>query len=76
MKNSDFKKAFEGKHVDANFVKNLLADNGIAAFLKNDTMGQMFPLFVADGSLHPVKVYVDEENLEEAQKIIEAYFSD
>ena len=28
MKNSDIEKAFEGKHVDANFVKNLLEDNG------------------------------------------------
>jgi len=36
MKNSDFEKAFEGKHVDANYVKNLLEDNGIAVLLKND----------------------------------------
>ena len=74
MKNSDIEKAFEGKHVDANYVKNLLEDNGIAALLKNDTMGQMFPLFVADGSLHPVKVFVDKENLEKAQEIVNAYF--
>ena len=74
MKNSDIEKAFEGKHVDANYVKNLLEDNGIAALLKNDTMGQMFPLFVADGSLHPVKVFVDKENLEKAQEIIDSYF--
>lgn len=74
MKNSDFEKAFEGKHIDANFVKILLEDNDIAAFLKNDTMGQMFPLFVADGSLHPVKVFVDKENLEKAQEIVNAYF--
>ena len=66
--------AFEGKHVDANYVKKLLEDNGIAVLLKNDTMGQMFPLFVADGSLHPVKVFVDKENLEKAQEVIEAYF--
>ena len=74
MKNSDFKKAFEGKHIDANYVKFLLEDNDISAFLKNDTMGQMFPLFVADGSLHPVQVFVDKENLKKAQEIVSAYF--
>ncbi len=74
MKNSDYKKAFEGKHIDANYVKNLLEDSDIPAFLKNDTMGQMFPLFVAEGSLHPVKVYVDKENLEKARQLIDAYF--
>ena len=30
MKNSEYKKAFEGKHVDANFIKNILEDNDLA----------------------------------------------
>ena len=75
MKNSAYKMAFEGKHVDANFVKNLLEENNIPAFLKNDALGQLFPLFAAHGGLQPVKVYVDKENLLEAQNIIDAYFS-
>ena len=74
MKNSEYKKAFEGKHVDANFIKNILEDNGIDAFLKNDAMGLMFPLFVAHGGLNPVKVFVDKENLEKAQELIDSYF--
>jgi hypothetical protein len=76
MKNSTYKMAFEGKHVDANFVKNLLAENDIPAFLKNDALGQLFPLFAAHGGLQPVKVYVDKENLPKAQEIIDAYFED
>ena len=75
MKNSDFKKVFEGKHFDANHVKNLLEAHHIPAFLKNDTMGQMFPMFITHGGLQPVKVFVAKGDFEAAQELIESYFS-
>ncbi len=75
MKNSAYEKVFEGKYVDANFVKNILEDNDIPALLKTDALGQMFPLFVAEGSLKPVKVYVGKENLDRAQDLIDSYLS-
>jgi hypothetical protein len=75
MKNSEFEKVFEGKHFDANHVKNLLEAHQIPAFLKDDAMGQLFPLFVTHGGLHPVKVYVTKEKYEEAKDLIDSYFS-
>ena len=67
-------KAFEGKSIDANFIKNFLEENGIKVLLKDDTMGLMFPLFVEHGGINPVKVFVSNEDLEKAKTIIADYF--
>jgi hypothetical protein len=75
MKNSEYKKVFNGGHLDANQVKYLLEAHNIPAFLKDDAMGRMFPLFVSQGGLHPVKVFVSAENYEQAKELLEAYFS-
>lgn len=73
MKSTDFSLAFEGKSVDANFVKNILEENGVKSFLKDDTMGQLFPLFVTHGGLHPVKVFVFKKDVKKAKTIIAEY---
>ena len=65
MKSKDFSIAFEGKSVDANFVKNILDEHGIQSFLKNNTMSQLFPLFVTHGGVNPVKVYVFKKDIDE-----------
>jgi len=73
MENSEFSVAFEGKSVDAEFVKNILDENGIECFLKDDNMGHLFPLFVTHGGINPVKVFVLQKDIVEAKKIIENF---
>ena len=74
VKKGDFRLAFEGKAFDANLVITVLQEHNIPAFGKNDMMSQVFPLFVSTGKLHPVKVYVEKNNLIRAQEIIDIYF--
>ena len=73
MKSEEFSIAFEGKSVDAEFVKNILDENEIECFLKDDTMGHLFPLFVTHGGINPVKVFVFQKDIDEAKKIIANY---
>ena len=73
MEESEFSVAFEGKSVDAEFVKNILDENGIECFLKDDNMGHLFPLFVTHGGINPVKVFVPQKDIAEAKKIIENF---
>jgi hypothetical protein len=73
MKSEEFSIAFEGKSVDAEFVKNILDENEIECFLKDDKMGHLFPLFVTHGGINPVKVYVFHKDIDEAKKIIANY---
>ncbi|MHA2033166.1 MAG: putative signal transducing protein [Candidatus Kariarchaeaceae archaeon] len=73
MESEEFSIAFEGKSVDAEFVKNILDENSIECFLKDDNMGQLFPLFVTHGGINPVKVFVFQKDIDEAKKIIATY---
>jgi len=73
MEDEEFSIAFEGKSVDAEFVKNILNDNGIDCFLKGDNMGHLFPLFVSHGGINPVKVFVLKKDIDEAKSIITNY---
>ena len=73
MENEQFSIAFEGKSVDAEFIKNILDENGIECFLKDDNMGHLFPLFVTHGGINPVKVFVFQKDEDEAKEIISNY---
>jgi len=73
MKSKEFNVVFEGKSIDANFVKNILEENNIRCMLKDDLMGQLFPLFVTHGGIKPVKVFVLKNDIKEAKNIITSY---
>ncbi len=73
MKSDQYKKVFEGKAVEANFVRNILEENGISSIVKDDMMSQVFPLYVASGELKPVKVYVDRSSFDDARRLVDIY---
>ena len=73
MKSDQYKKVFEGSAIEADLIKNMLEDNGISAIIKDDMMSQVFPLYVASGELKPVKVYVDRENFDRGQELVDIY---
>lgn len=73
MKSDQYKKVFEGSAIEADLIKNMLEDNGISAIIKDDMMSQVFPLYVASGELKPVKVYIDRENFDRGQELVDIY---
>jgi hypothetical protein len=76
LKSSQLKMVFAGKAIEANYVKSILEDNGITPLLKNDMLGQLFPLYVLSNDLQPVKVYVDKNEFDRAKQLINSYFED
>ncbi len=64
---------FEGDATEVNFVHNILESSGITSFMKNTAMGQLFPHYANVGGIVPVKLFVHENNVEEARTIIENY---
>jgi len=70
---SNMKMVYEGDATEANYVHNVLKDSGIKSFLKNATMGQMFPHYASAGGVVPVKLFVHQNDVEKATGIITNY---
>ena len=67
---SDLTVVFEGKNIDAIYIKSVLEENGITSLLKENLKGQLYPLYVSYGWIKPIKVFVEKKNKEKAIKII------
>ena len=74
VKSSQLKMVFEGKAIEANYVKSILEDNGMTPLLKNDMLSQLFPLYVFSKDLQPVRVYVDKNEFDRAKQLLRDYF--
>ena len=66
---------FNGTNFEAMNVRNLLENDGITVFVKNEYMSSVEPWVVTSGGLNPVKLQVDESDFEQTKKIIEDYLS-
>jgi hypothetical protein len=64
---------YSGTSLDAAFLKTMLEDAGIRAFLKDDNMGTIAPFQVSGGGAGAVKIVINAENYEEANKIVERF---
>jgi hypothetical protein len=64
---------FRGNPLDSEIVKEILADNGIMAHLKNQLMGSIAPWQVSPGGFEPVEVEVLEEDKEKALELVEEF---
>ncbi|MCC9166698.1 putative signal transducing protein [Pontibacter harenae] len=64
---------FAGNPMEANIVRNLLENEGIYAFLKDEFIGTVAPWQAAPGGGGAVKVVVSSADQEEALEAIEAY---
>jgi hypothetical protein len=73
--NSDIVIVFEGKSLDANYIKSILEEYGISSLLKDNLKGQLYPLYVSYGWIKPVKVFVEKENENKAKEIIDTLFN-
>lgn len=63
---------FSGKIWEANLVKNLLENEGIPAFLKDEFVGTIAPWYIAPGGVGSVKVVVAEKHVANAQLVIQS----
>jgi len=73
VKSEAYKQIFTGKAIEANFIRQLLEDNGISSLVKEDSLSQVFPLFVASGELQPVKLYVVKDDYADSLNLIKIY---
>jgi hypothetical protein len=64
---------FNGAYFNAMNVKNLLEEKEITVFIQNEYMSSIEPWVVTSGGLNPVKLQVDESDLEQAESIIKNY---
>ena len=68
---TDLVLVFEGKSLEASYIKNILAENEITSLLKENLKGQLYPLFVNYGWIKPVKLFVETRNEKKAREIID-----
>lgn len=64
---------YAGTSIDAGFVKSLLEDASIGAFLKDEIMGTLAPWLVAPGGVGAVKVVVARRDLDRAKPIVQKF---
>jgi hypothetical protein len=64
---------FSGSYFEAMNVRNLLEGNEISVFTQNEYMSNIEPWVVASGGLNPVKLQVDELDLDASKIIVEDY---
>jgi len=73
---TDIVVVFEGKSLDANYIKSILEENGISSLLKDNLKGQLYPLYVTYGWIKPVKVFVEKKYERKAKDIIATLFKE
>jgi hypothetical protein len=73
---TDITVVFEGKLLDANYIKSILEKNGISSLSKDNLKGQLYPLYVTYGWIKPVKVFVEKKNEKKAKEIIDEFFKE
>ena len=65
---------YAGDSIKAKMIANLLQENGIPAFVRNQLLGQIAPFCVTLGGSNATSVEVMTEHAEEAEAIIRNFF--
>lgn len=66
---------FAGNSWQAGMVKNLLENEGIDSYLKNDIIGTLLPFGTEPGGVGAVKVSVSEADKERALTVVNEYLN-
>ena len=70
----ELKEVYSGDSLKAQMIANLLRENGIPAFVRNQLLGQIAPFCVTLGGSNATSVEVIAEYAEEAKTIIGNFF--
>ncbi len=73
--NSKIIQLYAGSPLEAKMLQNLLEDNNIASFLKDEFMGSIAPFQITSGGVDPVKVMISDHDLEKAEPVLK-YFEE
>jgi|GEM_PF-2720945 len=74
MEESKLVRVFSGSHVDAEIMKQILEENGIAATVRNELMSSIAPYQVSGGAIAPADVEVFEKDREKALMLVEEFY--
>jgi len=74
-KESDLREIFTGSIVEANFIKELLEDNGIGVLMKNTLKEGHLKKWASHLPQNSYMVLITEEDEHEARRIIDEYRS-
>ena len=64
---------FAGTSWQVGLVQSLLEDEEIRTFLKDETMGTLYPWYTASGGAGSIKVFVSRRDFERAKSIVRTY---
>jgi hypothetical protein len=64
---------YAGISIEAGFLKGLLEDAGVAAFLKDELTGTLAPWYVAPGGAGAVKVVIAKKDVDRAKPIVQKF---
>ena len=64
---------YRGNPIDSEMVKEILADNGILAGIKNQLMGSIAPWQVSAGGFEPVEVEILKKDEEKAIALLKEF---
>lgn len=64
---------YAGDMMQAGFLKSLLENAEIKAYLKDEIMGTLNPWFASPGGAGAVKVFVSGEDAESAKAVVEEF---
>jgi len=65
-----------GNAIESGFVKSLLEEYGIPAFLRDEIMGSIAPWYIAPGGVGAVKVLIARSDYERAKAILDEFLDD
>ncbi|KAA8478246.1 putative signal transducing protein [Arcticibacter tournemirensis] len=64
---------FAGDYWEASIIKEILEDNNIRVFFKDEIMGSILPYYVAAGGAGAVKIVVSKSEEEASLRLIKEY---
>ncbi|MGB5990608.1 MAG: DUF2007 domain-containing protein [Marinifilaceae bacterium] len=64
---------FAGSPMDADIIKQILDDNGIASNLRNGLMSSIAPMYVSGGGVSPAEVEVFTKDEKKARLLVDEF---
>ena len=75
MIENDLIEVFTAELWKAEMIKNILEDNGIYAFIKNEYIGSIVPWYISAGGGPSISVFISKEYYKKAITLIEEFES-
>jgi hypothetical protein len=71
--NEEIKLVFTGSEIEADFIEQILEDNGVGVIKRNSMNESLIAGWASGSPEDACELYVDEDNRQKAAKLIEVY---